>query len=166
MTKKHCIRHELCVKDGPRGPPGPRGIQGPIGGIPSGFSGNTNPIGIIILTNNGPTGTSIGSTTITSGITGYIWGTTSASFSNVDTNRYGLKLYLVINEKIGNLTSGVIPPINNGNTGYLNMTSQQRTSLMIGPTGTTIKAFAYTDISSNGNVSCINCDIFGLGNLS
>ena len=167
------------------GPTGSTGYTGPQGlpGTPGGPTGPTGPGGQtsvsafngtegnppIIITSVGPTGTSIGSTTITTTVIGYIWGTCTANFSSDDnSNDHPISLYIVIDGTQSSTTTDYLPKKTGSTTIASGTTVHQRTIRQVLPGTYTIEAFAYTDANgvAGNHISCDHLDIFGLGNLA
>ena len=164
--------YSLIKRVGPTGDTGSTGDTGHTGhtgpqDIPSAFSGTNQGFTGISLSNSGPTGaTLISSCYIITSNTGYIWLTSSAEFSSIETKIIDIGMYVVINGISSNTTLSSIASKGSGNlTSYTQLTVHQRTTSKLPPGGYTGSVYAYT-IESAPTVRNTHCDTFALGNLT
>ncbi|NDB81541.1 MAG: collagen-like protein, partial [Alphaproteobacteria bacterium] len=145
--------------DGPTGPTGPTGPSL----IASGFTGSGALA--IALSNNGPTGTLIGTTTITTHSPGYIMAFATGNFQNTSNAEDIVDMYLTIDLTTSNPTKQTLIRNQSGNNGVAPITVIQRTNASASAGTYTCNVYAYTETASTG-VTCDHIDIALIGNLA
>jgi hypothetical protein len=115
---------------------------------------------------NGPTGTLLGSTTITTTQSGYIMSIAVATFTDSTTNDNVVNMYLTEAGTTSSVTQhSILRRQPGGAVGYASITVIQRTSVpAAGPY--TVSVYAYlSSAPTGGSVLCTHLDIGALGNL-
>ena len=162
----------LLISSGAIGPTGPTGLTGPTGVIgptgpeliASGFLGSAGTLAIT-LSNNGPTGTLIGTTNITTNANSYLLALATSNFINTSNAEDIVDMYLTINGTTSNITKQTVIKHQAGFDGYAPITIIQRTTTS-STAGTHIcNVYAFTEASNTG-VTCDHIDIALLGNLT
>lgn len=162
---------------GPFGPTGPTGETGPMG--PTGETGPTGPTGpnalpsgffgsgaiAVALDNNGPTGTLIGTTSITTLSEGYLMAFVTANFTNTSTSEEIVDAYLTIDGTTSNVTKQTVIKSQGGYDGFAPITLIQRTATSVVPATYICNVYAYSETTSTG-LTCDHIDIALLGNLA
>lgn len=138
---------------GPTGPTGPSAI-------PSSFSGSGTLT--TTITNNGPTGTQIGTTTqIVTTATGYIWATATANFENTNGSHNHVNTYIIVDGTTSSTTTDTVPAKVGSTPSTCSSTVHQRTNQAISPGTYDIKVYAYVT-DSGANLTCDHVDVFGM----
>ena len=150
---------------GPTGATGDIGATGPTGPqlIASGFLGSGAIA--VALTNDGPTGTLLGSADITTTSEGYLMALVSANFNNTSPSEELIDMYLTIDGTTSNVTKQTIFKSQGGFDGYVPISIFQRTDTSVNAGVYTCDVYAFTETTSSG-VSCDHIDIALVGNLA
>ncbi len=145
---------------GPTGPTGPM-LQ------PSGFTGSGE-LSIAVTSTGGPgssNGTLIQSKSITITQTGYIWASSTITFSNASSStKYLISAYMTLNSSTSNVKNTTIDSYLSGSiNSYSSITLSQRTYNTISPGTYTCSVYAY--VNAGTDVESVHCDTFILGHL-
>lgn len=150
----------MSYEGGLQGPAGPTGPTGPTYYTVSAYE-QTGATGALI--NNGPTGSQLLSTSITTGVTGNILGQVSIQIQNSGTTEHSVGVYLTVNGSISGVTTHTIPKRQSGLDGSANLTVFHRTANKDPPGTYNVSVYGYSNAASG--VFYDHIDLVGLGNL-
>jgi collagen type II alpha len=145
---------------GPTGPEGPTGPTGPTYYTVSAYD-QTGATGAMV--NNGPTGSLLMSTSITTQVTGHVLGQLSIQIQNDNAQEHSVGVYLDVAGSISGVSSHSISKKNGSLPGSANLTVFHRTSAKQAAGTYDIDVYGYSDTATG--VFYDHIDLVGLGNL-